>query len=301
MIERPLVTVVIPTYNHADFIQEALDSLCKQTYENWEAIVVNNFSEDDTVAVVESFADSRIRLENFRNNGVIAASRNHAISLAKGDFLAFLDSDDKWLPEKLVKCMTCFDDHVDLVCHGLHTFGNNPEYDFYGGPESKATFEALLYEGNCLTPTATVVRTAKVIEVGGFSESPEMVTSEDYHLWIKLAKAGVKMKFLKEVLGLYRIHAMGQSRVIHRHLHSVLAVLEDFLPSEENQTLMDKVRIRRRRCLAYYAAARDCQKSNQFEGSWMLLRQALRNWPFCYKTYVAIVLNVRLMFGQSWI
>jgi len=299
MPEFPLVTVVIPTYNHADFIQEALDSLCKQTYENWEAIVVNNFSEDDTVAVVESFADSRIRLENFHNHGVIAASRNHAISLAKGEFLAFLDSDDKWLPEKLTKCMACFNDDIDLVCHGLHTFGNSPEYDFYGGPESKATFEALLYEGNCLTPTATVVRTRKVIEVSGFSENPEMVTSEDYHLWIKLAKSGIKMKFLKEVLGLYRIHAMGQSRAILRHLCSVIAVIEDFFPDKKGRSLLDILRIRKRRCLAYYAAAREYQKTGDYKVSWAYLYKALINYPFCAKVYVLALLNVFHILGGA--
>ena len=71
MSNLPVVSVVIPTYNHADFLREALQSVCMQSYTNWEVIVVNNYSDDDTVAVVESFDDSRIRLENFHNNGII--------------------------------------------------------------------------------------------------------------------------------------------------------------------------------------------------------------------------------------
>ena len=122
MSHSPVVTVVIPTYNHAHFLRDALNSLRAQTYTDWEAVVVNNFSEDDTVEVVNSFADSRIRLENFRNNGVIAASRNRGIALARGSYLAFLDSDDTWYPEKLARCMECFDNGIGLVCHGLQQF-----------------------------------------------------------------------------------------------------------------------------------------------------------------------------------
>ena len=74
MSHSPVVTVVIPTYNHAHFLREALASLRAQTFPDWEAVVVNNFSDDDTVAVVESFADSRMLLENFRNNGIISGN-----------------------------------------------------------------------------------------------------------------------------------------------------------------------------------------------------------------------------------
>ncbi|MDP2842393.1 MAG: glycosyltransferase family A protein, partial [Acetobacterium sp.] len=91
----PLVSVVIPTYNHAGFLREALESLVAQTFSDWEALVVNNYSEDDTLDVVEAFNDPRIRVENFRNNGVIGASRNRGIRLSKGKYIAFLDSDDK--------------------------------------------------------------------------------------------------------------------------------------------------------------------------------------------------------------
>src|SRR3989304_1426515 len=80
MTPSPLVSVIIPTYNHAHFLREALESVCAQTHANWEAVVINNYSEDNTVEVVESFKDPRIRLENFRNNGVIAAFRNRGIA-----------------------------------------------------------------------------------------------------------------------------------------------------------------------------------------------------------------------------
>lgn len=290
MTPSPTVTVVIPTYNHAHFLREALQSLCAQSFSNWEAIVVNNYSEDDTVAVVAAFSDPRIRLENFRNNGVIASSRNRGIALAQGQYIAFLDSDDIWYPDKLSHCMQSFDDNVDLVCHGLHWFGNE-ERDMFCGPAQRATFDALLDKGNCITPSATVVRKSILDLVGGFSQDPVVVTSEDYHLWLKLAKAGAKMVFIKKILGGYRIHSANQSSAVLKHLHSVLKVTEEFLPSATS-SLSSLIRKRRRTGLAYYSAARAMQKNRQMNGAWSLFFQAIKYWPLSLNTYLGIGLNV---------
>jgi len=299
MDKAPLVSVIIPTYNHVDFIREALESLIAQTFENWEAIVVNNFSEDNTVEVVASFGDSRVRLENFHNHGVIAASRNRAIELAQGEFLAFLDSDDTWFPEKLERCIAAFDKEVDLVCHGLRSFGDGPTYDFFGGPESRATFESLLYEGNCLTPSATVVRKESVLAVGLFSVDKEKVTSEDYHLWIKLAEYGARMRFIREALGLYRVHSMNQSGSVLRHLKSVISVVEDFFPVPSERTLLDRIKIQQRKSFAYYGAARALQKSGGYRDAWTPLFRAVAIWPLYLKIYAAILVNMSSSFRGS--
>jgi len=296
MDKAPLVSVVIPTYNHAGFIKDALESLRAQTFEDWEAIVVNNFSEDDTISVVESFGDSRIRLENFRNHGVIAASRNHAISLAKGEILAFLDSDDIWLPEKLEKCLGVLDENTDLVCHGLRTFGDGPEYIFFGGPESRATFDELLYGDNCLTPTSTIVRKESVVAVGRFSEDVNIITAEDYHLWIKLAKAGARMKFLQEELGLYRIHSMNQSGSVIKNLNAILATLEEFFPRTFERSFLESIKIMRRRSSVHYAAGRAMQKAGKHSESWAFLINALLCWPFYFKLYPSMFINVVVFF-----
>ncbi|MDD2932295.1 MAG: glycosyltransferase [Methylotenera sp.] len=293
MSNLPIVTVIIPTYNHAHFLRDALQSLCAQTYTNWEAIVVNNFSEDDTVAVVESFDDPRIRLENFRNNGIIAASRNRGIALARGRYLAFLDSDDIWHPEKLAKCMPHFVHDVGLVSHGLHWFGDQ-ERDFYCGPEKRATFDALLNGGNCITPSATMVKKNLLELVGCFSEDPSIVTSEDYHLWIKLAKAGICMHFIKEVLGDYRVHAGNQSGSVIRHLNSVLCVVNEFLPATQSNNFMMKIRLRKRYCLAYYGAGRAMQHNGQYIKSWPLFLRAIIYFPFFLKNYIALLLGLIL-------
>ncbi len=295
MSHSPVVTVVIPTYNHANFLREALGSLCAQTYTDWEAIVVNNFSEDDTVEVVASFADSRIRLESFRNNGVIAASRNRGIALARGIYVAFLDSDDTWYPSKLMRCVPYLDQDADLVSHGLRYVGDS-ERDVFCGPQQRATFDALLNKGSCIIPSASLVRKSILQSVGCFSERPAFNTSEDYHLWIKLALAQAKMVFIDELLGEYRVHASNHSGSALNHLNSVLHVIDEFLPIDSSSSLKLRLRVKRCKALPYYGAGRRLYKNGQFAKAWMLFFNSLVLWPFYVKIYVAIVLN-----GLGWI
>jgi teichuronic acid biosynthesis glycosyltransferase TuaG len=289
---KPVVTIVIPTYNHCRFLREALQSVQAQSFVEWEVIVVNNHSTDDTIAVVESFADARIRLENFHNHGVIGASRNRGIVLARGAFIAFLDSDDLWRPQKLACCMDSFDEETDLVCHGLRCFGE-VEMDMFCGPSSRASFDALLDGGNCITPSATVVRKAVLIAAGNFSEDPRIVTSEDYHLWLKLAQAGTRMKFLAELLGEYRIHPGNQSGAAVRHLDSVLFVVQEFFSRMPPHSPATRRRFKRRVGLAYYSAARALQRAEKFQEAWPLLGKSLACSPLALRAYVAILLQAR--------
>jgi len=295
---NPLVSIVIPTYNHAHFLGDALRSLCAQTYTDWEAVIVNNFSEDDTVAVVASFADSRIRLENFHNNGIIAASRNRGIALARGKYIAFLDSDDTWYPEKLARCMEYFDNNTGLVCHGLRYIGDQ-ERDVFCGPEQGATFDALLYERNCIIPSATVVLKNLVESVGCFSEDTAIITAEDYHLWLKLAQAGIKMRFIKEILGQYRVHSGSQSSSVLRHLHSGLCVIDQFFSDNDSRSLWIRMRVRRRYGIAYYGAGRAMQRHGQFAQSWPLLFRAITYAPFFIRNYIAIAFNL-IGIAKQW-
>ena len=98
---QPLVSVVMPTYNHAQFIKEAIESVLSQSYRNMELIVIDNYSQDNTRQIVESFGDPRIKYHQFANNGIIAASRNYGITQAQGEYVAFIDSDDVWFGDKL--------------------------------------------------------------------------------------------------------------------------------------------------------------------------------------------------------
>lgn len=109
------ISVVIPTYNRANLINRALDSVIKQTYENLQIIIVDNASTDSTEQVVRSINDKRIRFIRHEINKGPAASRNTGLNNSSGDFIAFLDSDDEWLPQKLEKQIKVFQSQKDTI------------------------------------------------------------------------------------------------------------------------------------------------------------------------------------------
>ena len=106
-----LISIIIPTFNHAYYLERCLKSIESQTISNYEIIIIDNHSTDNTNEVVNSFNDARLKLLKVHNNGVIAISRNKGILEAKGDWIAFLDSDDFWYPKKLEVSMKFISDN----------------------------------------------------------------------------------------------------------------------------------------------------------------------------------------------
>lgn len=289
---QPLVSVVIPTYNHAHFLPEALQGLIDQTYPNWQAVVVNNFSSDNTEAVVAGFGDARIRLINFANHGVIAASRNQGIREAKGDYVAFLDSDDFWLPEKLARCMSRIErDKLDWVCHAERWFGDGVDKEVHYGPEAAASFDALLYRGNCISTSALIVEKSWLLRLGGFAEDVALITAEDYDLWVRLAQAGARIGFVDTVLGAYRIHENSQSRGAIRNMEATAAVVERFFATMPADTLKEKWRRRKRRGSLAYSGARALQNTRHHGEAWRLFMRALWLSPLDKRILPAMFMN----------
>jgi glycosyltransferase involved in cell wall biosynthesis len=229
---QPLVSVVIPTYNHAHFLGCALQSVLDQTYRKWEAIVIDNHSQDNTDEVVQSFQDQRITLLKVRNNGVIAASRNMGIRAAQGDWIAFLDSDDFWYPGKLEIAINGIKENPSIdVCSTDEMLVNQSTGSrtlLKYGPYRPNFYRRLLVTGNCLSPSATLVRreflnTKSIL----FRENAEFVTAEDYDLWMLLAQAGAKFHFIHLVQGEYLIHATNSSGQVERHAQNTINVIRD--------------------------------------------------------------------------
>lgn len=231
-VTGPLVSVVIPTYNHAHFLGRALKSVLEQTYTHWEAIVIDNHSRDNTDEVIDSFKDPRIRTLKIHNQGVIAASRNAGISAANGEWIAFLDSDDLWYPRKLEVLLDeagkspSFEVYsTDELLVNEITGGTSPlEY----GPYQPDFYEQLLISGNCLSPSAALVnRRFLTKEKIMFRENLEFVTAEDYDLWLLLARVGARFRFIRSLQGEYRIHANNSSGQLERHGLSTRNVIKD--------------------------------------------------------------------------
>jgi len=209
-VESPLVSVVIPTYNNAQYLRQALSSVLDQTYVNWEAIVIDNHSTDNTDEVMESFVGPQVSFLKIHNNGVIAASRNIGIRAARGEWVAFLDSDDWWTKDKLQVCLDCVDENVDFIYHDLEIISDKPRLFqrkiIKSWQVKLPVLMDLLLRGNAIANSSVVVRKRLLEEIGGISEDREMIAAEDYNAWISIAKLTNQFVYLKKKLGYYLQH-----------------------------------------------------------------------------------------------
>jgi glycosyltransferase involved in cell wall biosynthesis len=209
-VANPLVSVVIPTYNHARYLGLALQSVFNQTYTNWEAIVVDNHSTDNTDEVIKSFANPRITYLKIHNHGVIAASRNAGIRAAKGEWVAFLDSDDWWTNDKLQVSFDRVDEKVDLVYHDLEIVGDQPRAfrrkTIKSWQVKPPVLIDLLLKGNAIVNSSVLVRKSLLKQIDGINESREMIAAEDYNTWLRIAQLSNQFLYLPQGLGYYLQH-----------------------------------------------------------------------------------------------
>ena len=199
MSSIPLVSVVIPTHNRAGFLAEAIESVIGQRFRDWELIVVDDGSDDDTEAAVRRFSDPRMRLHRQRQSGVSSA-RNAGVRLSRGPWLAFLDSDDFWMPDKLLRQLEELESRPGhRICHTEEIWIRrgkrvNPKkiHRKRGG---------WIYE-RCLrrcvvSPSSVLLHRSIFAECGVFDES--FPVCEDYELWLRLA-CRLPFLFLPEAL-----------------------------------------------------------------------------------------------------
>jgi len=207
--KQPLVSVIMPTYNHAQFIGEAIDSVLNQTYRNFELIIIDNYSEDDTEEIVLSYKDDRIKYLKFRNNGVIAASRNYGIRHSQGEYIAFLDSDDKWDKKKLEKQLP----HLQLikivgVASDAILITNTPYYRKKNHGRSKLGYIDYKYidilNGNPIMTSSCIVKRNIIENVGFFDENRDFCFIEDWELWLRIARFGL-FRVLEDPLIFYLV------------------------------------------------------------------------------------------------
>lgn len=210
-----LISVVVPSYNHGRFISKMINSVIAQSYSNWEMIIVDNHSDDDTDQIIKEYQDNRIKIIKINNGGVIAVSRNKGIQESNGEWIAFLDSDDVWCQQKLERCMSIAD-QADLIYHDMKIYKADQELILDNGLISRKlrppVFKDLLISGNILINSSVVVRKLLLEQVGGLDEDREIITAEDYHLWLKIARITDRFLHLPEQLGIYTIHGKGLSQ-----------------------------------------------------------------------------------------
>jgi glycosyltransferase involved in cell wall biosynthesis len=204
----PRIAVVIPTYNRAADLRRALDSVLRQTLAEFECLVVDNHSTDDTDAVVASFADPRLRLLKIHNRGSVAASRNLGVAQARAEFVAFLDSDDWWTPDKLALSLQALEAGADVVYHDLRIVARESSR---GWRISRTrvlhppALDDLLGEGNGINLSSVVLRRELLLAVDGFSEDTALIATEDFDAWVRIARRSNAFVRIPRALGYYLV------------------------------------------------------------------------------------------------
>ncbi|MFM0043759.1 glycosyltransferase family 2 protein [Paraburkholderia sediminicola] len=201
------VSIVVPCFNQEEFIAEALESVLRQSYSDWECIVVNDGSTDGSEAIIERYAKKERRFRSFtKENGGVASARNFGFAQAKGALFVPLDGDDKLHPDFLRRAVGCFTAHpdTDLVHTKTKRFGESrkvwhlPEY----------SYEKLLWQ-NMIVNT-TMYRREAFLRAGGYS--PEMVYGfEDWEFYVRLLSPQSKVRYIDAPLYLYRIKKSSRS------------------------------------------------------------------------------------------
>jgi glycosyltransferase involved in cell wall biosynthesis len=215
----PTVSIIIPAYNTAGLIGQCLESVLSQTYADFEALVVNDGSPDtpELEKALAPFMDRIVYIK--QENKRAAGARNTAIRQAKGEFLAFLDSDDGWLRHHLASQMKKFadDPSLDLVyANGIRIANPRRQVEFMERCPSYGTanFEALVVERCQISVSTVVVRKSAIVKAGGFDES--LLRCDDYDMWLRAAFHGAKIGYGREVqarLNGGRPGSLGSSRV----------------------------------------------------------------------------------------
>ena len=273
--------MIIPSYNTADLIAACLDSVMAQTYSDFEVLVVNDGSPDtaDLEKVLQPYMNRIVYIK--QDNRRAAGARNNAIRQARGEFVAFLDSDDSWLPNHLASQMQLLaeDPALDLVYSNALMVGDparEPEFMEKCPSSGQATFDALIVE-RCQIPISTVVaRRQTLIDAGLFDE--KLPRCDDYDMWVRSVFRGAKVGYRRTVqarLFIGRPGSLGQSRA--RMAEAYWNILEKFkrtLPLKEGDRAVVEKRAHEIRAL-YLLEEGKCQLADrQFERARQLISEA---------------------------
>ncbi len=243
----PKVSVILPVYNVEQFITETIKSVLSQTYRDFELLVVDDESPDQSIALVEAFSDSRIKIIHQKNRG-LAGARNTGIRHARGEYLAFLDSDDLWLPTKLALHVAHLDAHPQVgvsFCRSAFIDEHSRPLGTYQIPKLDRMDPGYLLCRNPISNGSTPVIRAQVFRDIAFIDdlhgTPEECyfdehfrQSEDVECWMRIVlQTPWQIAGIPEVLTLYRIHSGGLSAQVFKQLASwekLIAKIRTYAP-----------------------------------------------------------------------
>jgi glycosyltransferase involved in cell wall biosynthesis len=252
---QPLVSVIIPTYNYAGFIGEAIESVRAQTYTHWECLVVDDGSTDNTAEIIAAYIGRDPRIQYLRQqNQYQAAARNRGLRQSKGQYVQFLDADDKIEPHKFERHVTYLEQHldVDIVYSGVRFFDALDAQMFVTESDAPLKVPKVSGEGrdvlpnlvhaNIMAVNSPLVRRSLVEAVGSFDE--ELSPAEDWDYWLRCAFAGARFRFVEDpgTLALVRMHPRSSSQNLERMYRAMVLVRNKL----EGQLKDPKLRARNR-------------------------------------------------------
>lgn len=240
-----LISIIIPVYNQEKYLAETLNSVISQSYSNWECILVNDGSRDDSVNIIKQYVkqDNRFQFINSENKGVSHA-RNLALNQVKGDFVLFLDGDDLIHPEKLQKTISSFEENKDLSIVFNQTIYfqdtiKNTLYPFNINPQLLNFNDILLFwNEKIIIPIHSAIIKRTLLDEIKFNT--ELTAQEDWLVWLQLFKKNPNVKVLDEVLSYYRKHdsSRTQSFSLKVDHFKALQLFEKYIGSENHKKLL---------------------------------------------------------------
>lgn len=262
MLSPAKVSVIIPTYNRPHYLRQAIESVLAQTYANFELIVIDDGSTDDTRLAVKQFDDPRIKYL-YQNNAGRSTARNHGLEVSTGDYVSFLDDDDLYLPHKLTS-QTAFlknNGWIDLVASGTNAIDHQGQFLRSEKPwlhQPELTLAKCLY--SCPLPTCSVLLRRNSLQRMRYWFDHQLDVAEDTDFFIRMLIADCEMAWLPEIVCLRRVHdnnSQGNSlRYVHAYrklLNNLFAELE-LVPTDISSAEQLSIRVHYKlvgACLAY--------------------------------------------------
>lgn len=207
----PLISIIMPAYNAGLLMEESIRSVLQQTFQDWELIIVDDGSVDNTKEIALAYTDKDNRVKYvYQANGRQGKARNNGIRNSTGEYVAFLDADDLWHPEKLEKQISCIrETNADAVFSDFYFFQGSIHSDLESVPIvtgylSKENRSESFFNFNPIPILTVLARKSSICKVGGFSECTAIQNAEDYHLWLKMMLTGCVFYGMQDNLAYYR-------------------------------------------------------------------------------------------------
>jgi len=219
----PKVSIIIPTYNSAKFLPRAINSIINQTFQDFELIIVDDGSTDNSKEIITEYTnkDNRIKYYWEPNSGGPAKPKNTNFKYVQGDYIAYLDSDDEWLPKKLEKQLAIFakfpNQKIGLVSCGANIVNEKGKYLMtINAHNKKRNLSDLLIANYVFSNSGVIIPSAVIKDVGSRDESEDIGYYEDWDMWVRIMARGYIFKFIEEPLINYTIRTNNTSKNIDK-------------------------------------------------------------------------------------